>query len=73
VLFRSCGYLQQRVIAPDVVRTLWHEGACYHVREHNHGEHVRNFWYSTGSLTNARSVLRARDPAARVAALGGVL
>jgi len=54
----ACGYIQRRDTAPNVSITLWHEGACYHVRKHDHNTGRRAFWHSTESLTEARRVFR---------------
>lgn len=52
-----CGYLQQ--IELDNTRlTLWHEGACYHVRAHEFEGRGRLFWNSFESLTEARKCYR---------------
>ena len=54
-----CGYIQGRELSPGVRISLWHEGACYHVRAHDYNAGVRLFWHSTESLTAARRVYRA--------------
>lgn len=54
----ACGHIQRaaRVIGADYeLRVdLWHEGACFHVRAHEHGGRGRLSWDSTHSLTEAR-------------------
>lgn len=55
----ACGYLQ---IAQIPVKgsetfihvTLWHAGACYHVRSHDHVKGVRLGWEVFDTLTDAR-------------------
>ena len=55
----ACGYLQQfpKGNASDQV-TLWHEGACFHVRRHNDAQ-GRVFWESFASIGEARKLFAA--------------
>jgi hypothetical protein len=53
----ACGYLQQypkAAPAPDQV-TLWHEGACFHVRRYSN-EKGMIFWESFHSIGEARKL-----------------
>lgn len=58
----ACGYIQRtaRTIGADYELRidLWHEGACYHVRAHEHGGRGRLCWESFGRLTDARKAYR---------------
>jgi hypothetical protein len=56
----ACGYLEQKE-SNGVSVTLWHEGACYHVRGHDHNENNRLFWdsFEMGRLKEARKHYRA--------------
>jgi serine/threonine protein phosphatase PrpC len=55
----ACGYIQKaelRKVSTDhhTSLELWHEGACYHVRAHDHELKGRIFWESFDSLGDAR-------------------
>jgi hypothetical protein len=53
----ACGNIQRAAYAVgdyELRVDLWHEGACYHVRAHEHGGRGRLVWDSFGSLTEAR-------------------
>ncbi len=51
----ACGYIQT-TNSPNGEKTLtlWHEGACYHVRVHDHANHKRIMWESFRLLSQAR-------------------
>jgi hypothetical protein len=49
----ACGYVEEH--EKDQVRTvLWHEGATFHVRQHDHKQQKRIFWDTFTSITEAR-------------------
>lgn len=48
-----CGYVQVHE-EKGIRLTMWHEHNTYHVRAHNHTEHVRLFWDVFETLTDAR-------------------
>jgi len=53
----ACGYIQRFELTDnkrDLVVDLWHEGACYHVRAHDHKGPGRIMWESFDTLTEAR-------------------
>lgn len=56
----ACGYLE-KTEEKGISVTLWHEGACYHVRGHDHNENNRLFWdsFENGKLKDARKHYRA--------------
>jgi hypothetical protein len=56
----ACGYLEQKE-AKGINVTLWHEGACYHVRGHDHNKKGLLFWdsFESGKLKDARKHYRA--------------
>jgi hypothetical protein len=56
----ACGYLEQKE-EKGIQVTLWHEGACYHVRGHDHNKNNRLFWdsFETNDLKGARKHYRA--------------
>lgn len=49
----ACGYIEQRQWR-SIGTTLWHEGACYHVRQHD-TEVGRVFWHCFDTLAEARN------------------
>jgi hypothetical protein len=56
----ACGYLE-KTEEKGISVTLWHEGACYHVRGHDHNENGRLFWdsFEINKLKDARKHYRA--------------
>jgi hypothetical protein len=56
----ACGYLEQKE-EKGIQVTLWHEGACYHVRGHDHNKNNRLFWdsFENNDLKGARKHYRA--------------
>lgn len=62
----ACGYLQKATYDDgerEITVTLWYEGACYHVRAHEHeapGNTARGRieWVSEANLTDARDQYR---------------
>jgi hypothetical protein len=51
----ACGYLENKE-ENGVSVTLWHEGACYHVRGHDSNSGARLFWdsFESNKLKDAR-------------------
>lgn len=61
----ACGYIQRASDTGEYrtagrVLDLWHEGACYHVRAHDHANGSRLFWDSFPTLTEAREHWRTQ-------------
>lgn len=55
----ACGYQQIAAIG-DVTLTMWHEGACFHVRAHDHENAGRLFWESFDNVTQARKFFETK-------------
>lgn len=53
-----CGYLERKSTGPEGLETeIWHEGAVYHVRQHDYrpkAKQFRVFWESFDTLAEAR-------------------
>lgn len=50
-----CGYLEQKEAPGEVITTLWHEGAVYHVKQFDHDKMKVNLWESFETLAEARN------------------
>ena len=51
----QCGYIEKKVKSKTET-TIWHEGAYYHVRQHDFENHRRVFWESFETLSEARNL-----------------
>jgi hypothetical protein len=56
----ACGYIERKE-QNGVAVELWHEGACFHVRAHDHNKGERLLWdsFETNDLKGARRAYRA--------------
>jgi len=62
----GCGYLETKATALShgIETTIWHEGACYHVRQFDYSPNAtsfRVFWESFDTLNEARNLFN-RQP-----------
>ncbi len=55
----ACGYIETEDFG-KINLQLWHEGACYHVRAHDHDEKGRLFWESFDTLGEARKFFKQK-------------
>ena len=56
----QCGYIEINIEHLQYNLTLWHEGgSVYHVRLHDHLNHIRVFWQCFENLPAARKFFSA--------------
>jgi hypothetical protein len=56
----ACGYIERKSTEESVDTDLWHEHACFHVRQHDFGNGKRVFWESFPTLKEARKLFDAQ-------------